>query len=68
MQKTFATSVLLTAENSARIIGFDKSLLLDLIVQGINIVVLLGFIILVLYIMILLVQALRIYIKNNKNK
>ncbi len=61
MQKTFSTSVLLTTENSARIIGFDKSLLSNLIVQGINIVALIVLILL----MIIVIKALKIYINKN---
>jgi hypothetical protein len=52
-------------ESPERIIGFENSLVISLVVQIISTVLMLGMVILIIYLCILGIKALRIYIKKN---
>jgi hypothetical protein len=52
-------------ESTERIIGFENSLVISLVVQIISTVLMLGMVILIIYLCVLGIRALRIYIKKN---
>jgi hypothetical protein len=52
-------------ESTERIIGFENSLVISLVVQIISTVLMFGMVILMIYLCVLGIRALRIYIKKN---
>ena len=52
-------------ESTGRIIDFDSSLIIPLLVQSISTVLMLGMVILIIYLCVLAIKSLRIYIKKN---
>lgn len=48
-----------------RVIGFDSQLLMDLVIQGISMVILIVLVVFIIRLCILGITALKIYIKKN---
>ena len=60
-----SSGVLNTYVTTNRVIGFESQLLVDLILQGISMVILIVFYVFIIRLCILGIKALKIYIKKN---
>lgn len=58
-------STYVIAESTERVIGFDNSLIVPFILQIISTVVVIEIFVLIIYLCVLTIKALKIYIKKN---